>query len=143
MEAGRPYIFLPSATSIEVTYTDDANEPAGSFRGLVGSYTQQNVNEIAGENYILWQNAYYLVNSTAYVGENRAYIHMASVLAEPTPQVGQAPRRRVAMTVNGTQTATGMDELNASQAPVKVIIDGQLFIIRGEQMFNANGQLVK
>jgi hypothetical protein len=45
--------------------------------------------------------------------------------------------------VQGEQVATGIDELNASEAPVKVMIDGQLFIIRGEKMYNANGQLVK
>jgi hypothetical protein len=39
--------------------------------------------------------------------------------------------------------ATGMDELNASETPVKMLIDGQLFILRGEKMYNANGQLVK
>ena len=37
----------------------------------------------------------------------------------------------------------GVDLLNAAEAPVKMIIDGQLFILRGEKMYNANGQLVK
>jgi hypothetical protein len=41
------------------------------------------------------------------------------------------------------QVATGIDALNASDAPVKVLINGQLFIIRGEKMYDAKGQLVK
>ena len=146
MEAGRPYIFLPNETSIEVTYTDDANvTTAGSFNGLVGSLANTNVLvEANAGNYILYQNAYYLVNSEAYVGANRAYIHMAGVPTEPsTPQVGQAPRRRVGMTVHGEQTTTDIDALNAAEAPVKVLINGQMYILRGEKMFNANGQLVK
>ena len=144
MVAGRPYVFLPSATSIEVTYTDNANEVAGSFHGLVGSYTEETVAIGTGDeaNYILYQNAYYLVNSQARVGANRAYIHMADVPTAPQQQQG-APRRRVAMSVHGEQVATGIDALNASDAPVKVLINGQLFIIRGEKMFDAKGQLVK
>ena len=144
VEAGHPYIFLPSATTIEVTYTDNAGEDAGSYRGLVGSYTQETVAIGTGDeaNYILYNNAYYLVNSLAYVGENRAYIHMASVPTTPYQQQG-APRRRVAMNVYSEQTTTDIDALNASEAPVKMIIDGQLFIIRGEKMYNVNGQVVK
>ena len=40
-------------------------------------------------------------------------------------------------------TATGIDELNASETPMKVMINGQLFIIRGEKMYDATGRLVK
>ena len=47
------------------------------------------------------------------------------------------------MSVQGEQTATGMDELNADEAPVKVLINGELFIIRGEKMYDATGRLVK
>ena len=146
MEAGKPYIFLPSATSIEVTYTDNENETeGGSFRGLVGSLANDLVliDKNVG-NYILYNNQYWEVNSVAYVGANRAYIHMASVPTTPTQQQqGDAPRRRIAMTVNGEQTATGIDALNASETPVKVLRDGQIFILRGEKMYNVNGQIVK
>ena len=142
MVAGRPYIFLPSATSIEVTYTSNASEDAGNYNGLVGSYTQETITPNAG-NYILYQNAYYLVNSEAYVGANRAYIHMEDVPDQPTPQVGQAPRRRVAMNVNGTNGATGFENINATEKPMKLMLNGQIYILRGEKMYDATGRLVK
>jgi hypothetical protein len=41
------------------------------------------------------------------------------------------------------QTATGVDAFNASETPVKMIIDGKLFILRGEKMYDATGKLVK
>jgi hypothetical protein len=41
------------------------------------------------------------------------------------------------------QVVTGIDELNASEAPRKVLINGELFILRGEKMYDAKGQLVK
>ena len=143
MVAGRPYIFLPSATSIEVTYTNNAGEDAGSFNGLVGSYTQETITADAG-NYILYQNAYYLVNSPASVGANRAYIHMTDVPNTPasTPQ-GDAPRRRVAMNVNGRQVATGISDIETSEQPMKVMIDGKLYIIRAGQMYDMTGSKVK
>jgi hypothetical protein len=59
------------------------------------------------------------------------------------PQQGNAPRRRVVMTVHGEQTATGCENINASETPVKMIIDGQLYILRGEKMYDATGKLVK
>lgn len=145
MEAGRPYIFLPSAESIVVTYTDNVGASAGSYNGLVGSLANTNVLvEANAGNYILYNNAYYFVNSTAYVGANRAYIHMAGVPTEPsTPQVGQAPRRRVAMNVNDRQVATGISDIETNEQPVKVMIDGNLYIIRAGQMYDMTGSKVK
>ena len=43
----------------------------------------------------------------------------------------------------GGRIDTGMDALNAADAPVKVMINGQLYILRGEKMFDVKGQLVK
>ncbi len=143
MVAGRPYIFLPSSDKIKVIYTDIVGAEAGTYNGLVGSLSlvAEEITANAG-NYILYNNQYWYVNSLAYVGANRAYIHMDGVPTQPSQQQG-APRRRVAMQVNGQNTTTGVDNLNAGETPVKVMINGQLFILRGEKMYNANGQLVK
>ena len=143
MVAGTPYIFLPNdgIDLLAVAYSDEANAPAGSMNGLVGSYTQELLAKDAG-NYILYNNQYLEVNSDdVYVGANRAYIKMAEL---PTTAKAPVPgRRRVAMGVAGREVPTALDHLNASEQPIKVIIDGQLFILRGEQMFDATGRLVK
>jgi hypothetical protein len=49
------------------------------------------------------------------------------------------------MGYSGENTATGIDEITNDQSPItnKVLINGQLFILRGEQMFDATGRLVK
>ena len=145
MEAGIPYIFLPKAgvSQLGVFYTDAANASAGSRNGLIGSYTQETITP-DDDNYILLNNQYCKVVSTegaVYVGANRAYIHLTSI--NPTEPALAPGRRRISMGVQGQNAATGMDELNASETPVKMLIDGQLFILRGEKMYNANGQLVK
>lgn len=143
MVAGRPYVFLPSATTIEVTYTDDANADAGSYNGLIGSYTQETVDADDG-NYILYNNKYCFVNSLASVGANRAYIHMDDVPTEPsTPQQGDAPRRRISMGVQGEQVATGILDIETGEQPMKVMMDGKLYIIRAGQLYDMTGRKVK
>ena len=145
MEAGIPYIFLPKAgaTQLGVFYTDEANASAGSKNGLIGSYAQVPITP-DDDNYILLNNQYCEVVSTegaVYVGANRAYIKLSAIT--PTEPALAPGRRRISMGVQSQNAATGMDELNASDTPVKMLIDGQLFILRGEKMYNANGQLVK
>lgn len=147
LDAGRPYIFFATATTLEVAYTGAAvGAPITTGNnGLVGSFSQVKITADAA-NYIIYNNELYYVNSDkVYVGANRAYLNMAAVPSYNSnePQQGNAPRRRVTMAVHGPQVATGIDALNASDAPVKVLINGQLFIIRGEKMFDAKGQLVK
>ena len=63
------------------------------------------------------------------------------ILFTEAPQ--PAPGRRVRAVPMQQNTATGIDELNGSEAPVKVLINGQLFILRGEKMYDAKGLLVK
>ena len=146
LDAGRPYIFYATADKLEVVYTGAAvSTPVEEGNnGLVGSFTQEQIGKV-NTNYIIYNNALYYVNTdNVYVGAHRAYLDMTNVPNYSNePQQGNAPRRRVTMAVHGPQVATGIDALNASDAPVKVLINGQLFIIRGEKMFDAKGQLVK
>ena len=146
LDAGRPYIFRAAASTLEVAYTGDAvGAPVTEGNnGLVGSFTEEPLAQNSN-HYIIYNNALYYVNSdNVKVGAHRAYLDMTDVPAYSNePQQGNAPRRRVTMAVHGPQVATDIDALNASEAPVKVLINGELFIIRGEKMFDAKGQLVK
>lgn len=147
LQAGRPYIFLAAANTLEVAYTGDAAlTPVDDAdnHGLIGSFTQEPIAQ-SNDNYIIYNNELYFVNSAnVYVGAHRAYLDMTGVPAYSNePQQGNAPRRRVVMTVHGEQTATGCENINASETPVKMIIDGQMYILRGEKMYDATGRLVK
>ena len=153
MEAGIPYIFQPAAgvEKINVYYSDNTAEDvvAGNRNGLIGFYDLNNENatlpladNASLGNYILYQNAYWLVSGrAAYVENYRAYIRLADITpSEPTLAPG---RRRISMSVNDTQTTTGFEAAEANEAPHKVLINGELFILRGEKMYDAKGQLVK
>lgn len=151
MEAGIPYIFQPAAgvEKINVYYSDNTAEDvvAGNRNGLIGFYNlndpeaTHNITQDAGY-YILYNNQYWLVSGrAAYVENYRAYIQLDQIdPSEPTLAPG---RRRISMSVNDTQTTTGFENAEANEAPRKVLINGELFILRGEKMYDAKGQLVK
>lgn len=155
MVAGRPYIFLPNEGKEEIVvyHTDQANAPlddnnGDGFNGLFGFYDTSNPDAIqtleVGE-YFLYHNQYYVVDAAAAgkvaVGNYRAYIKLNKVSGNPsTPAPG---RRRVSMNVNGKQVATDVENVTNANAPQKVLINGRMFIILGEKMYDVTGQIVK
>lgn len=138
MVAGRPYIFQATEATATFRYYAEGDEAAaGSNNGLVGSYVQALIPQ-NDDNYIIYNNKLYLVNSDAYVGANRAYIHKQDQV-QPAP----AYRRRVTLSVNGAQVATDIDLINDPAQMTKYIENGHLFIFRDGKLYNAQGQLVK
>ena len=52
-------------------------------------------------------------------------------------------RRIMTMNVNGKNTPTGIDQINSSDSVRKVLINGTMYILRGEKLYDATGRLVK
>lgn len=142
MVAGRPYIFqatdatatfryYPEGDPAEVLDPEDCN-------GLTGSYTKEII-EQSPDNFIIYNNKLYPVNNLAYVGANKAYIHR---ITNTTPS--QVSRRRVTLTLYGEQVVTGIDQINNQSEIInqKLLINGQLIIIRDGKTYNALGQPV-
>ncbi|MBO5553065.1 MAG: Ig-like domain-containing protein [Paludibacteraceae bacterium] len=144
-EAGTPFIIQATDTKLEVVYTGAATTTAGTNGALHGTLTYMSAADLAaaGTNiYMLYNNALRPVGTNNHLDANRAYIdydELNPVTEAPQP----APGRRVRAVPMQQNTATGIDELNGSEAPVKVLINGQLFILRGEKMYDAKGLLVK
>ncbi|MEE1095921.1 MAG: starch-binding protein [Paludibacteraceae bacterium] len=143
MVGGTPYVVFPNtgATNLYVFYTDNANAPAGNVNGLYGSYTREELAPNAGNYIMLPGNKYAEVTGDrVFVAANRAYFKVSEI-----PPIAPAPApgvRRIAIG-QAPQVATGMENIDASAQPVKAIINGQLFILRGEKMYDAQGKLVK
>ena len=151
LPAGTPYIFEVTDTKLEVVYEGDATDVAGTNGALHGTFEDMDqaalitkATELSSGIYLLSGNQLWNVTGAGASGNNlaagRAYI-VYKELVNATPQ--PAPGRRVRAIPMGQQTATGINALNTSETPVKMIINGELFIIRGEKMYNANGQIVK
>jgi hypothetical protein len=149
MEAGVPYVFLPNegVSELGVYYTADVVKPAynrNGLHGFIGESEDEYYDIPAGDdNYIIQNNQYRYVPTGAWarIKSNRAFIHLTDITpVEPALAPG---RKRMSIGAAAPQITTGMDELNAAEAPVKVLINGELFILRGEKMYDATGRLVK
>lgn len=146
--AGKPFIIQATAAQLEVVYEGAATNVAGTNGALHGTlvYMDAAALDAAGggndDVYMLFSNELRPVGENNHLDANRAYVLLGELNAvAEAPQ--SAPGKRVRAMPMQPQVATGMDALNASDAPAKVLINGQLFIIRGEKMFDAKGQLVK
>ena len=143
MVGGTPYVVFPNtgATNLYVFYTDNVNAPAGYFNGLYGSYERRKLEANVGNYIMLPGNKYAEVTGDrVYVGEKRAYFKVSEI---PTTAPAPAPGVRRIAIGQAPQVATGMENIDASAQPVKTIINGQFFILRGEKMYDAQGKLVK
>ena len=143
--AGKPYVILPTEDKITVTYKNYDYVTAGTDGvALYGTYEDMDATALDGK-YVISGNKYYYVDAVQSAGSkllaNRAYFNL-NELPEVAP-VLPVGARRIALGTNGQNTATGMENVDASAQPVKTIINGQLFILRGEKMYDAQGKLVK
>ena len=143
--AGKPFIIQATAEKLEVVYEGAATEEAGTNGALHGTLIYMNAAALAAAGsdiYMLFSNELRPVGENNHLDANRAYVKLSELDAvNEAPQ--SAPGKRVRAMPMQTQVATGIDALNASDAPAKVLINGQLFILRGEKMYDAKGQLVK
>ncbi len=152
LTAGTPYIFQAEAEELKVVYEGAAvGTPVanGALRGTFATMDQYALNTAKANNansdiYLLSNNSLVRVTGANTdnnsLAANRAYI-VYNALEEGTPSY--APGKRVRAVPMQGQTATDIDEFNVSETPVKMIIDGQLYILRGEKMYDATGKLVK
>ena len=136
MEAGKPYIFQASADQITVTMTG-ARAGVQEANGLVGNLGATAM-DVPTDAYLLKNNLLYLVNSAVTIAPNRAYIDMDAI-SPIAPAPGRI--RRVIAVEN---QATGVESLQPSAVSLKkVLMNGQLFILRDGQLYNVTGVRVQ
>ena len=144
LEAGVPYVFQANGDKMVMFYGEDHEDaPVDKGNGMYGTFTDQTLTELDDVYYFAQRALWSCVDLTSLsLPANRAYVKLSEIdyISDPNPAPG---RRRITMTVNGEKVATDVENLNASEAPVKLIIDGKMYILRGEKLFDATGRLVK
>lgn len=142
--AGKPYLLKPGVSTVTVpmieavTIKSAAPQKAESahmqFQGTFAPTTLEGDNKrFVGPNNYLYSPA---VGGTS-MGAFRCYF---TIPVESQALVGS----KAARIVFGPQVTTGTENVQSDQVQsTKVIIDGTLYIIRGERTYNAQGQLVK
>ena len=146
-EPGVPYLF--EATGYEpikfYKTTAATAEEAGTSNGMVGTFVQKTLSYLTDENTYYFQGAHFYAvtdrSKDLVVPANRCYVD----LNEPHPAAApKAGVRRIVFGVNGTNTATGVENIQGDAVQsAKVLIDGKMYILRGEKMYDATGRLVK
>ena len=148
LEAGKPYLLRPGVSTATVPMIEDVtikNENPGAapqkaesahmhFQGTFAPTTLEGDNKrFVGPNNYLYSPAEGGTNMKSF----RCYF---TIPVESQALVGS----KAARIVLGPQVATGMENVQSDEVPsTKVMIDGTLYIIRGERTYNAQGQLVK
>ena len=145
--AGKPYIIQATDDNegkLEVAYEGDAEGAPvanGALRGTFNYMDAAALAAVEGTVYMLFNNELRPIGTNNHLDAHRAYV-LYNLLTVPSTS-NFAPGKKVKSMPLQKDVATGMDELNASEAPVKVMIDGKFYILRGEKMYDATGKLVK
>lgn len=140
LQAGVPYIFYAKDNLLAVALTGELAAAAGSNNGMIGSFVEDNI--VDSENhYILLNNELCKVNQSK-VGANRAYFDLSQMSLFDPAQPAQGVRQRMGVSPQGVPA--GVDEITGENMDIrKAIVNGQLVIIQGKHMFNAQGQVIK
>ena len=143
--AGKAYIMYAEAETVSAILTgDEANAPVanGAIHGTFDLMEQPEL-DAAGDNiYLVIGNQLRCVDGQTgnKLPANRAYVDIDEIIGGAPAGI---PANRVRSMPMQPQVATGMENVDASAQPVKTIINGQLYILRGEKMYDAQGKLVK
>ena len=150
IEAGKPYLFEVTRNgsvaffkTVGATHT----ETAESDKGMIGTFDGETLHPGTG-NYCyfsgrhIWRVNDFSVDIT--VPAYCCYVDYDEFKNNPIPTAAPAPGlRRVVLGVNGKDEAQGFENIENGDAPMKIMIDGTLYILRGEKVFDATGRLVK
>ena len=138
LKAGVPYIFEKTANTIKVVYSSEKEDTPQNANGLIGTFEEITV---PNDAYILYRGAFCTNNDETKpnkINAYRAYLDLSAVNGGAPQQM--PGRRYIGMSVQGENGATGVEDLFTTDAPVKVIENGQLIIIRNGEKYNVQGQ---
>ena len=139
LEAGVPYIFEASANELAVYSNGTTTDNAGNKNGLYGTFADNTT--VPNNAYILYGGAFCTNNDETKPNKINAYRAYLDLSAVEGGKPNQMPGRRyIGMDVHGENGTTGLDNIMTTDAPVKVIENGQLIIIRDGVKYNVQGQ---
>ncbi len=144
LKAGVPYVFLPNANQIKIALDGTTAGTASKVNGLQGTFDEiqdgpaGTAGNILEGKHVLYNNAIQKCGGNCQLPAYRAYFLVDEIT---TTEPAQVPgRRRVALDYQGENQATGLDNIGAPENDaVKVLMNGQMIIIRNGEKFNAQG----
>lgn len=144
MEAGVPYVFIAHGNEMALYYGETKVDNPVNGNGMYGTFTAQTLTDLDGIYYFAKSALWSCVDLTSLnLPANRAYVKLSEIdyLSDPNPAPG---RKRILLGVNGQNATTDLGNVQGDEVQsTKVLINGQLFILRGEKMYDATGRMVK
>ena len=120
LEAGKPYIFRATASTITVVYEGDEALSPGNHNGLYGTFTDNTTVEQG--NYIVYNNELRLCGTECYINAYRAYLNLTEVTSDvPAPMPG---RQRIGMNVQGGNETTALDNITEGNGTIIPTMEG-------------------
>ena len=145
--AGTPYIIQATDDNegkLEVVYEgSEVGAPVenGALRGTFSYMDADALAAVEGTVYMLFNNELCPIGTNNHLDAHRAYV-LYNLLTVPSGP-NFAPGKKVKSMPLQKDVTTGFENLNASEKPVKLMIDGNIYILRGEKLYDATGRLVK
>ena len=145
LEAGKPYIFKATSNQLTVNYKgEEVSSPVVGEAGLTGTFDGITDETVLQGNYMIAENKFWLCGAGCWLNANRAYIDKNTLHNNTTPVAAIPGRRRVMMGAAGENTTTGVDNLTedgvvSTNQATKMVVNGQLIIIRDGVKYNAQG----
>lgn len=128
-------LWNPNESAETFYYTVGGSAPAVSGNDFVGAVVAKPVNEIvAAAIYCLHGNELQKYIGTEDIPAGKAYL--------PIPSGSAAPQR-VRMVFHETEQTEAVSNVEATVKAVKFVENGQIYIRRGNEVFNLQGQIVK
>ena len=120
LEAGKPYIFRATASTITVVYEGDEALSPGNHNGLYGTFTDNTTVEEG--NYIVYNNELRRCGTGCYINAYRAYLNLTAVTSDvPAPMPG---RQRIGMNVQGGNETTALDNITEGNGTITPTMEG-------------------
>ncbi len=139
LEAGMPYLYIASGSAITADGNGESVTTAQHRNGLYGALTKIENSEMLGNKWVLFQNELWQIapTSTASIKANSGYIDMTEVPEENTftPVPGRQYR-----SLSGHGIVTAERKIIASMNRNKVLLDGELVIIKDGQQYDILGR---
>ena len=154
LTAGQPYFFIANANEIRGNKTGaevSAADPAGvnGFYGYIGTTSmalnwRTDYDENNDNTYVIYNNMVTRINAATDLKSERCYINISPSEPSRSASAPMPGRARFMINVDGHNTPTGVKNVQGDNVQrTKVLIDGNLYILRGEKMYDATGRLVK
>lgn len=149
LNAGQAYIFVAEEEAIRLWYSgSEVLTPldGAEARGFYGTFADMAAGSLT-DKYVIANGKLRLCGTGATLGANRAYLDLQDVPTTPlvVNDPANAPVRRRLGVGGNNGAATDLEnvfQLNA-EGTQKLILNGQLYILRDGHLYNAQGQVIK